>query len=268
VRVGDEVRVAHRDDLSGDRAARPFDEQGWLSRPVGVWPAGIASEFVQLAYPWPRTPGSAGLPERLEPPDGVLAGLLARNALSRGAFHSAAGLATSQVFDAFPILGNEDLSKGDGEPRGTFPERVSIFGPTFNGWRLLSDVTTALDLSARPASVRRLVAVIVRAARRLGEELLFEPSSEALWGRIEDRLSGLMSDLFALGALRGNTAADAFRVRCDRGTMTRNDLDAGRVVAAIQFDPAVPIERIQVVLALTEGGVDVRSIDVVQKGAA
>src|ERR1051326_6624704 len=52
--------------------------------------AGLASAFIQLVYPWVRTSGSSTLPEQLESPDAVLAGVLARNALTRGAYHSAA----------------------------------------------------------------------------------------------------------------------------------------------------------------------------------
>jgi phage tail sheath protein FI len=36
--------------------------------------------------------------------------------------------------------------------------------------------------------------------------------------------------------------------------MTQNDLDAGRVIVEVQFDPAAPVERITVMLALAEGG--------------
>jgi len=44
--------------------------------------------------------------------------------------------------------------------------------------------------------------------------------------------------------------AEAFDVRCDRGTMTQNDLDNGRLVVVIQVRPAMAIERITVVLKL------------------
>ena len=49
----------------------------------------ISSAFLQLAYPWLKTSGSGILLESLEAPDGVLTGLLARNALVNGTFTSA-----------------------------------------------------------------------------------------------------------------------------------------------------------------------------------
>jgi hypothetical protein len=224
---------------------------------------GLASAFVQLVFPWVRTAGSANLPEQLENPAGVLAGVLAGNALGRGAFHSAAGLGLADVTGVFPVVGPgqlmteiDDPDLGQAGARGTHTllERVSIVGPTPDGLQVLSDVTTSLDETYRPASVNRLVSIIVRAARLLGEEIAFESSGEPLWAQLRNSLNSLLLGLLQDGALHGTSPEQAFSVRCDRSTMTQNDLDGGRVVAEIQFDAAAPIEQITVVLALNEGG--------------
>ena len=67
-------------------------------------------------------------------------------------------------------------------------------------------------------------------------------------------LNSLLSGLFQAGGLRGGTTAQAFHVRCDRSTMSQNDIDNGRVIAQVQFDAAAAIEQISVVLAMDEGG--------------
>lgn len=218
---------------------------------------GLASAFVQLAYPWVRTAGSANLPEGLESPDGVLCGVLARSALARGAYRSAARQHLADVYDVFPVLPHAQMYLPQPGPDGrplSLIERVSLLGPTPDGLRLLSDVTTALQESYRPACINRLTAALVRAARRLGEELTFEASGERLWAQVRGGLERLLLGLLQAGALRGGSPAEAFRVRCDRSTMTQNDIDNGRVVVEVQFNPAAPIERITVVLALSEGG--------------
>ena len=119
---------------------------------------------------------------------------------------------------------------------------------------LLSDVTTAEDESYRPASVNRLVASVVRAARRMGEDSTFEPSSPRLWGRLRERLNSLLLGLYQAGALKGATQEEAFSVRCDRTTTTQNDIDNGRVIARIELNPSAPIDQISVVMALDNGG--------------
>ncbi len=198
----------------------------------------VRSRYVQLAYPWLRT--DAGL----EPPDGVLAGLLARNALTRGAFHSAVRLPLMGVTGLQPVPGR-DLSPA---------RRLSMFVPEPSGIQLISDVTTDPG-QYRPAAVQRLFALLLRAAARIGSEVVFENSGEALWRVLEDRMAALLLGLYQLGALRGARPADAFDVRCDRSTMSQSDLDNGRAVVEVNLQPAAPVERITVALALDAGGV-------------
>ncbi|MEL7226209.1 MAG: hypothetical protein AAGL17_15540, partial [Cyanobacteria bacterium J06576_12] len=131
-------------------------------------------------------------------------------------------------------------------------ERVSLFGPTPTGVQLLSDVTTSLDETVRPASVHRLIGVVIRAAQQLEQAHLFEPSGPHLWSQLTESLRSLMNQLFVAGALRGQTAEQAFEVRCDRSTMTQADLDNGRLIARIEFAPTLPVERITVTLTLNQ----------------
>ena len=244
---------AERDLLGGLAGAG----DGPLARSLGD--NGLASAFVQLAYPWARTPGSANLPEGLESPDAVLVGLLARSALTRGAFRSAGGQPLGDVIEVAPALSRAAMlalpadAARPGRPHPLL-ERVSLLGPTPGGLALLSDVTTSLSESYRPAAVNRLVAALVRAARRLGEDLVFEAAGERLWARLRESLTTLLTGLLRAGALRGATPQAAFLVRCDRSTMTQNDLDNGRVIAVVQFQAALPIDTITVALALDEGG--------------
>ena len=236
---------------------------------------GLASSFVQLTYPWLRTPGSANLPESIEPPDATLTGVLARNALTRGAYRSVAGLRLADVQGFHPALRRDHMLPAPLRPAGgarlepSFADSVSVLGATPGGPRVLSDVTTSRSETYRPASVHRLVSVIVQAARHLGDDIVFEPSAERMWDRVREYLTALLVDLLRQGALRGSNAADAFHVRCDRGTMTQQDLDAGRVVASVQFSAAVPIERIVVVLAVQDGSpMSLVSVDEAREVAA
>jgi hypothetical protein len=206
-----------------------------------------STAFLQLVYPWVRTPGSAALAETLESPDGALTGILARNALTRGTFRSAADLHVGDVFDLFPELGREQMAVGG------LIERVSLIGPSPEGLRLLSDVTLSKSETYRPGSVSRLVSAIVRAARRIGEDTIFESSGERIWGQVRERLNDFLRGLFEAGALRGESASESYRVRCDRSTMSQNDLDDGRLIASVQFDAAAPIDTLTVVLVMNEG---------------
>ncbi len=103
--------------------------------PENTDPAHSASSaFLQLAYPWLRTNGSASLLENLEPPDGTLAGVIARNALTRGAYTSATRTVPTALIDVHPALpqyetvvsGHAGLGHRDGETSGDSREPLRI----------------------------------------------------------------------------------------------------------------------------------------------
>jgi hypothetical protein len=217
---------------------------GPLTTPIQGSSTALATAFLQLTYPWVGTERSASLPEGLESPDGVLAGVLAQNALTRGTFRTAANTPITSLHDVYPLVPRHQID--------ALSDRISFIGPTPNGLCLLSDVTTSLDLSYQPANVNRLVSTISRAARRIGEDAVFEVSGEQVWSQVRSRLDDLLNALFAAGAFRGSGPAEAFQVRCDRSTMSQNDLDNGRLIAIVQFEAAAPIDTITVCLVVNE----------------
>jgi phage tail sheath protein FI len=186
--------------------------------------------------------------------------VLAKSILSRGAYRSIVGETLGDLYDVEPQLSRAALLQRrpdtdvEGAARHALIERVSIIGTTPAGWRLLSDVTTSLDEHYRPAALNRLMAELVRAARTLGDDMVFESSGERTWARVRQGIESLLLRLLHDGALRGATPAEAFTVRCDRTTMSQNDIDNGRMVVNVSISPAAPIEQITVVLALSAGG--------------
>jgi Bacteriophage tail sheath protein len=239
-------RVAAEQDL-----ARYFFDNNLFLR--------FQSAFAQLAWPWAQTSGSDGLPEQLEPMDGVLVGALARNALLRGAFRSAVGQLVAEVVQVKPIPTRLDLAlNGPGVPLRGLAERVSLVGPTSGGgMRVLSDVTSSKTEAHRTAPSSRLIAVVLRAARHAGLEIAFAPSNPETWNALRRRLERLLRRLYDAGALRGDSPQEAYTVRCDRTTMTQDDLDEGRLIATIELDPAAALERLRMVLAVAQDGVAV-----------
>ncbi len=211
----------------------------------------LGSRRLQLAYPWLATPAAAGAPEGLEGAEGIAAGLIAGSALARGAHRSAAGREATGVLRLSPELGSGELARGlaPGAAGGAdwAGDRLTLVARGTSGFKLISDATAAVSREGRAGGVSRLVGVIERAARELGHDHLFEPSGEALWAETRAALTALMERLREAGAFAG---APAYTVRCGRETMTRADLDAGRVIAEVTFRAAQPIQQVRVSLAL------------------
>jgi uncharacterized protein len=131
---------------------------------------------------------------------------------------------------------------------------VCVLAPAPDGITLQSDVTASPDPAWRFGGASRLMGAVIRAARRTGEPMVFDGNGPAVWARVERSMGNLLEAFWRLGALRGDTADDAFAVRCDRSTMTQNDLDNGRLIVEISLQPAASIERITVVLDLASSG--------------
>ena len=214
------------------------------------------SSMLQIATPWLQPLRPARTPEGLLPPDGALAGIVAGSVLLRGAARTAAGAAPVGVYALHPQPPDEELRPPEDRQRGEdfLVHRFSLFAPTAEGVRLLSDRSTSRLDAWREAGVVRLLGQLLRTARQVGETLVFEPSGEALWGRVRSRFEQILERYWQAGALRGASPQQAFEVRCDRSLMSQSDLDQGRVVVLVSFVPQAGIERIRVALALAEDG--------------
>lgn len=212
--------------------------------------SGTASAFVQLAWPWLKTAQAVDLPGELEAPEGLLAGLIAHNALTRGTFRALAGTPLPMVSGSEPVLPWSAIAAG---PSDALARRVCVIAPQPGGWALQSDVSTAADQAWRPGGVTRLLSAVLRAARTVGSGALFEASGPALWHAIERSLEHTLTAFWREGGLGGKDPAEAFSVRCDLSTMTGNDIDNGRLRAEVSLLPLAAIERITIVLELGGG---------------
>ncbi|MEZ5194367.1 MAG: phage tail sheath C-terminal domain-containing protein [Nocardioides sp.] len=71
---------------------------------------------------------------------------------------------------------------------------------------------------------------------------VFEPNGEPLWAEVRREIEEFLTGMWRAGAMVGSTPDEAFFVRCDRSTMTQNDLDNGRLVCLVGIAPARPAE--------------------------
>ena len=74
------------------------------------------------------------------------------------------------------------------------------------------------------------------------EFAVFEPNDKELWESVQRAVENFLRTVWRSGLLEGRTAAEAYFVRCDRTTMTQDDLDNGRLVFLVGVAPAKPAE--------------------------
>jgi hypothetical protein len=195
------------------------------------------SAFLHLAEGWVSTPYSRLAPEGLMAPDALLAGHIAASTLERGTFLSAASLPLSVIRDVERRPASGLSTTRVIRDRGTF--------------RLVSDLTTSADQAWMDGPVARLMALLLRQAREIGQAIVFEPSGPSLWARITAAMEGLLEAARTAGALSGDGPPGSYSVRCDAPTMTQDDIDNGRLVAEVRFRPTAPVRSIVVRLPIT-----------------
>ena len=96
-----------------------------------------------------------------------------------------------------------------------------------------------------PGPIDRTHAYIVHLEQSIEQGLqwtVFEPNGEKLWANVRNTISNFLTNEWRSGALQGTKPEQAFFVKCDRTTMTQNDLDNGRLVCLVGVAPVKPAE--------------------------
>lgn len=235
-RITPEAMVVAAPPWTGDSADTQSSDPVKETIANGNRGQGLSHPQLQLVWPWITAPSLRDAPARAAPAVGLLAGMIASDALTRGAWRSVAGTPLPEGYR--PYGGAPGLSPFD-------VPTLSLIGFGLRGPTLLSDHTPAPEPYTQ-AHIRRLMALILRASRHRGEADVFEPNGQALWRSVSMTMTTLLRQLYSAGALRGASEAEAFTVRCGPSTMSQADIDAGRVIAEIAVLPAASLERIEI----------------------
>ena len=91
-------------------------------------------------------------------------------------------------------------------------------------------------------SLRRYLIYLEASIARGTQWAVFEPNDERLWAEVTETVSNFLHDEWKSGALLGAKPDQAWFVRCDRTTMTQDDIDNGRLICEIGIAPVRPAE--------------------------
>jgi hypothetical protein len=188
-----------------------------------------------LYFPWMKT--AAG---RMVPPCGHVAGIYARTDGKAGVQKAPANEEVRGIIDLHTPVDNSVQDRLN--PEGVnciraFPGR---------GIRVWGARTLSRDATWRYVNVRRLVLTLGRWIDANMTWAAFEPNTPRLWIRIQRELSVRLERLWQAGALKGDTADQAFYVKCDAETNPAEERDVGNVITEIGLAPANPAEFIVV----------------------
>jgi phage tail sheath protein FI len=201
------------------------------------------SKYAALYHPWieildPLVRPSSGAPPArlLLPPSGFVAGIYARSDVQRGV-HKAPANEVVLGLTRFEIninKGRQDVLNPEGINALRFFEG--------RGNRVWGARTVSSDPEWKYVNVRRLFNFLEHSIDKGSQWAVFEPNNERLWANMRRTIEDFLLVLWKDGALLGDKPEQAYFVRCDRTTMTQNDLDNGRLVVLIGVAPVKPAE--------------------------
>ena len=198
--------------------------------------AKIDSKFAAFYYPWIRIVDPINGKEANMPPSGFVAGIYARNDIERAVFKAPANEVVSGAigFEATINKAQQDVLNPEGINCFRFFEG--------RGFRLWGARTISSDPEWKYVNLRRYFIYLEHSIDKGTQWAVFEPNGELLWANVRRTVEDFLFNEWQMGAPLGDKPEKAFFVRCDRSTMTQNDLDNGRLVCKIGVAPLRPAE--------------------------
>jgi len=196
----------------------------------------VDSSYAGYYYPWIKVSDPLTNREKLVPPGGHVAGIIARSDATHGV-HAAP--ANEPVRGAVEL--QHTITKDEQDllnPKGINCIR-SFQG---RGIQLWGARTCSSDPSWKYINVRRLFLYVEQSIEEGTEWAVFESNDKDLWARVRQSVENFLTTVWRDGGLQGTTADEAFYVKCGEETMTQDDIDNGRLIVEIGISPVKPAE--------------------------
>jgi hypothetical protein len=201
------------------------------------------SKYAAIYYPWievldptQRAAQGAPPPRITLPPSGFMAGIYGRVDDERGVWKAPANEVINGLtrFEVNITKTRQDVLNPEGINAFRFFED--------RGFRVWGARTISSDPEWIYINVRRLFIYLEHSIDNGSQYAVFEPNGPKLWADIRQSIEDFLLVAWRDGALLGDKPEQAFFVRCDRTTMTQNDLDNGRLIVLIGVAPIKPAE--------------------------
>lgn len=194
------------------------------------------SKYAAMYYPWVQIIDPTTGEPLYVPPSGFVSGIYARNDVERGVHKAPANEVVRSAIglDVQLNQAHQDVLNPLGVNCIRFFEGRGI--------RIWGARTATSDSEWRYISLRRYFAYLERSIELGSQFAVFEPNGDRLWANVRRTIEDFLRNEWQNGRLLGLKPEQAFFVRCDRRTMTQNDLDSGRLVCEVGVSPLRPAE--------------------------
>ncbi|HKV10080.1 MAG TPA: phage tail sheath subtilisin-like domain-containing protein [Thermoanaerobaculia bacterium] len=200
--------------------------------------AKLDSTYAALYYPWVTVLDPVTQQEIHVPPSGAVCGIYARNDINRGVYKAPANEVVETAIGLETLLNKsqQDILNPLGINCFRFFEG--------RGYRLWGARTISSDPEWKYVNLRRYFAYLEHSIDKGTQWAVFEPNGDLLWANVRRTIEDFLLNEWQNGALLGDKPEKAYFVKCDRSTMTQNDLDNGRLVCLVGVAALRPAEYV------------------------
>lgn len=194
----------------------------------------------ELLFPWIRVsdPLSPSGKTRVCPPSGHVMGVIARIVIDRGVWKAPAG---TEAVVRGAIETTVYLPQGETDrlnPAGV----VSILSKPNAGIVVWGARSMSADSSMRYVSDVLLDNYIKKTVYNSTQVFVFEPNAPETWSRVVSSIEGFLDTLWRDGGLYGDSASEAYYVKCDEDLNTESVRKAGKMITEIGYASKKPAE--------------------------
>jgi phage tail sheath protein FI len=196
----------------------------------------VDSDYCAMYHPWLQVFDPLDKKDTFIPPSGSVMGIFARSDNSRGVHKAPANEVVANCTGLFVnySVGEQDLLN----PKGVNLIR-KFPGAGIRVWG-------ARTASSKPlwkyVNVRRLFIYLEESIKANTNWVVFEPNDENLWARVRRTIELFLESVWRSGALVGGSPSEAFFVDIGPNTMSKDDIDNGRMICVIGVAPVKPAE--------------------------
>lgn len=196
----------------------------------------VDSDYCAMYHPWLKVFDPLDKRDIFIPPSGSILGIFARSDNSRGVHKAPANevVANCTGLSVNYNVGEQDMLN----PKGVNLIR-KFPGAGIRVWG-------ARTATSRPLwkyiNVRRLFIYLEESIKANTNWVVFEPNDPALWARVQRTIEIFLEGVWKTGALAGGGPGDSYFVDIGTNTMTKDDIDNGRLICVIGVAPVKPAE--------------------------
>ncbi|MFT5082082.1 MAG: phage tail sheath protein FI [Lentisphaeria bacterium] len=189
-----------------------------------------------LYYPWISIADPITETDIYLPPSGFVSGIFARNDIERGVHKAPAN-------EVLRLAKGLEISINKSQQEVLNPDGINVI--RFfegRGYRIWGARTATSDAEWKYMNVRRYFAFLERSIELGTQFAVFENNGLTLWANVRSTIQDFLFNEWKQDHLAGATPDQAYFVRCDRSTMTQNNIDNGQMICFIGVAPLRPAE--------------------------